>query len=94
MTDYLECANIHKGISSKKKTNLIEMIVYGHITNQINKISPVHISKNERNQILKQNEMNLRTLPGQGNAGQTRKRIMASTDSRECAIRIREWIVQ
>ena len=93
MTDYLECANIHKGISSKKKTNLIEMIVYGHITNQINKISPVHISKNERNQILKQNEMNVRKLPGHG-TGLTRKKIMASTDSRECAIRIREWIVQ
>ena len=36
LSDYLECAKIYKGASSKKKTNLVEMIVYGHITNEIN----------------------------------------------------------
>ena len=29
LNDYLECASIYKGTSSKKKTDLIEMIVYG-----------------------------------------------------------------
>ena len=29
LRDYLECANIYKGTSPKKKTDLIEMIVYG-----------------------------------------------------------------
>ena len=28
LRDYLECANIWKGNSPKKKTNLIEMIIY------------------------------------------------------------------
>ena len=32
LSDYLECAKTYKGSSSKKKTNLVEMIVYGHIT--------------------------------------------------------------
>ena len=45
LSDYLECAKIYKGASSKKKTNLVEMIVYGHITNQINKMNPIDISK-------------------------------------------------
>ena len=45
LSDYLECAKLCKGASSKKKTNLVEMIVYGHITNQINKMNPVDISK-------------------------------------------------
>ena len=36
LSHYLECAKIYKGASSKKKTNLVEMIVYGHITNEIN----------------------------------------------------------
>ena len=45
LSDYLECAKLYKGASSKKKTNLAEMIVYGHITNQINKMNPVDISK-------------------------------------------------
>ena len=30
--DYLECANIYKGTSPKKKTDLIEMIIYGCIS--------------------------------------------------------------
>ena len=37
LTDYLECAKIHCGKSSKKKTDLVKMIVYGHITGKINK---------------------------------------------------------
>ena len=42
--DYLECAKIYRGASSKKKANLVEMIVYGDITNKINKMNPVDIS--------------------------------------------------
>ena len=52
-SDYLECAKIYKGASSKKKTNLVELIVYGHITNKVNKINLVDITKTERNQIFK-----------------------------------------
>ena len=32
----LECTNIYKGNSPKKKTDLIEMIVYGCITEKLN----------------------------------------------------------
>ena len=38
LRDYLECANIHIGNSPKEKTDLIEMIVYGCITEKLNKI--------------------------------------------------------
>ena len=69
LSDYLQCTKIYKGASSKKKTNLVEMIVYGHITNEINKIHPIDISKTERSQILKQNEINVRSLPGHDNVG-------------------------
>ena len=37
LRDYLECANIYKGDSPKKKTDLIEMIVYWCITEKSNK---------------------------------------------------------
>ena len=53
-------------------------------------MNPVDISKTERNQILKQNEINVRSLPGHGNVGRKRKEIMASTNNGECVIRIRE----
>ena len=45
LSDYLECAKIYKGASSRKKTNLIEMILYGHITNEINKMNHEDIPK-------------------------------------------------
>ena len=60
------------------------------ISQKINKMNPVDISKTERNQILKQNEINVRSLPGHGNVGRKRKEIMALTNNSECVIKIRE----
>ena len=45
LRDYLECANIYNGTTSKKKTNLIEMIVYGCITDKLSKNVIEDISK-------------------------------------------------
>ena len=53
LRDYLRLANIYKGNSSKKKTNLVEMIVYGCITNKLNKNEIKDISPNETSNILK-----------------------------------------
>ena len=39
LRDYLECGKNYKGASSKKKADLVEIIVYGHIIDKINKIS-------------------------------------------------------
>ena len=44
------------------------------ISQKINKMNPVDVSKTERNQILKQNEINVRLLLGHGNVGRKRKR--------------------
>ena len=43
--DYLEYAKIYWGISSKKKTDLVEMVLYGHITGKINKARVKDIKK-------------------------------------------------
>ena len=90
LSDYLECAKIYKSESSQKNTNLVKMIVYGHITNKMNNTNPVDISKIERNQILQQNEINVTLLPGHGNVGRKRNKIMALTNNSECVIEIRE----
>ena len=63
---YLKVTNIYCSISSKKITNYTEMIVYGCITNKLNKIE--HISIKEANDILKENKIVLKSLPGYGNA--------------------------
>ena len=70
---YLECRKIYKGISSKKKTDLEEMIVYGCITDKINKMGLQDITKKEADQILNTNKINIKTLPGSGDMGLKRK---------------------
>ena len=66
--DYLKLTNIYKSNSSKKKTNLVEMIVYGCITNKLDKNKIEAISIKEVNQILNENKIVLKSLPGYGNA--------------------------
>ena len=43
------------------------MIVYGHITDKINKMEIEDISKNEANQVLRSNKIIVKSLPGHGN---------------------------
>ena len=50
---YLKLANIYKGASTKKKTELIKMIIYGCITNSINKYEIKEISEDEAQKILR-----------------------------------------
>ena len=63
------------------------MIVYGHITDKINKMEIEDISKNEANQILRSNKIIVKSLPGHGNIGLKRKEIM-KWDNKECVIKI------
>ena len=42
---YLEYGKIYKSISSKKKTDLVEMVVYGCVTDKINKMGLQDITK-------------------------------------------------
>ena len=87
LRDYLECGQIYKGTSSKKKTDLVEMIVYGHITDKINKMRMEAISKKETNQILRSNKILVKSLPGYGNIELKRKEIVAY-DNKECSMKI------
>ena len=59
LKDYLECASIYKGTSPKKKTDLIEMIVYGCMTGTINKKDIEDISRNQVKQILNKNNITI-----------------------------------
>ena len=47
LKDYLECASINKGTSPKKKTYLIEMIVYGCTTEALKRFRR-HINKTSK----------------------------------------------
>ena len=66
------------------------MIVYGRITDKINKMRMKDISKKEANQISRSNKILVKSLPGHGNIGLTRKGI-AACDNKECSIKIIGW---
>ena len=72
---YLKHANIYDGNSNKKKTELVEMILYGCITNQINKEPIKDITSNKVNNILKEKNILIKSLPGYRNIGSKRKDI-------------------
>ena len=72
LRDYLECAK-RKGYSHKKKTDFIKMIFYGCITGKLNKKEIEDISIKQANQILKKNNITVKSLPGYGNASPKKK---------------------
>ena len=63
--DYLSCASIYNGTSPKRKTNLIEMIVYRCMAGTLNKKEDIKIK--ETKQILNKNNMTIDSQPGYGN---------------------------
>ena len=71
----------------QKKTDFVEMIVYGHITDKINKMRIEDISKKEAKQILRSNKILVKSLPGHGNIGLKRKEIVMC-DNQECSNKI------
>ena len=64
-----------KGNSSKKKTDLIEMIVYGWITDKLNNEGIEDISWKQTNQISNKSNITVKSLPGYGNAELKKKDI-------------------
>ena len=63
------------------------MIVYGHITDKINKMRIEDISKKEANQILRSNKILVKSLLGHGNIRLKIKGIVAC-DNKEYSIKI------
>ena len=75
LRDYLECANIYNRTSPKKKTDLIEMIIYGCIIEKLNKKEIEDISIKQVNQILNKSNIIVKSLPGYRDARLRKKEI-------------------
>ena len=87
---YLKLARIYESNSSKKKTDLIEMIVYGYINNKINKKCITDISNADADKIWKQHGINIKSLPEHGNVGLKRKEILANVHNEKSSIKIQK----
>ena len=75
LRDYLECAKIYEGNSTKKKTGVIEMIIYGCITEKLNKNGLEDISTKQANLILNKINTTVKSLTGYGNVELKKKEI-------------------
>ena len=75
LKDNLSCASIYNRTSPKKKTDLIEMIVYGSMTGILNKKYLKDITIKEAKQTLNKNSITVDSLPGYGNMGLKKKEI-------------------
>ena len=86
LRDYLKLTYIYKGNGTKNKTKLIEMIVYGCITNKLNKEEREDISINHVKQILNKNGILIKSLPGYRNSGLKENDIKTCTSKKVSVI--------
>ena len=82
--NYLECASIYKGTSSKKTTDLIKMILYGCMSGILNKKDLKDITIKEAKQILNKNSITINSLPGHWNMGLKKKEIKPYLKEKTC----------
>ena len=72
---YLGLAEVYDGNANKKKSDLIEMIIYGCMNGKLkNKIVDENSVKNAHT-ILRENNINIKLLAGYGNMGLRKKHI-------------------
>ena len=72
---YLKLANIYDGNSNKKKSDLIEMIMYVSMNGKLKNKRIEDISINKAHCILKEKDVIIKSLPGYGNLGLRKKDI-------------------
>ena len=72
---YLGLAEVNDGNANKKKSDLIEMIVYGCMNGKLKNKVVDEISVKRAYTILRENNINFKSLPGYGNIGLRKKDI-------------------
>ena len=79
---YLGLAEVYDGNANKKKSDLIEMIVYGCINGKLKNKVVEDISHNRALTILREYKISIKTLPGHGNMGLRKKDIKTCVENR------------
>ena len=79
---YLRLAEVYDGNANKKKSDLIEMIVYGCMNGKLKNKVVDEISVKNAYTILLENNINVKSLPGYGNMGLRRKDIKSYVENK------------
>ena len=72
---YLGLAEVYDGNANKKESDLIEMIVYGCMKGNLKNKVVDEVSVKRAYTILRENNINIKSLPGYGNMGLRKKDI-------------------
>ena len=90
LRSYLRLANIYDGRSNKKKSHLIEMIIYGCMNGKLKNMDINDISNNKVNTILKEKEISIKSLPGYGNLRLRKKDLKSYEENEKCSIKLKD----
>ena len=93
LRSYLRLANIYDGNSNKKKSDLIEMIIYGCMNGKLKNNSIDDISNNKSRSILKEKNINIKSLPGSGNLRLKNIYIKPYVKNDNCSIKTKDQYV-
>ena len=85
---YLRLANIYDGTSNKKKSDLIEMIIYGCMNGKLKDTNFDDISNNKVNTIFKEKGISIKSLRGYGNLGLKKKDLKPYVENDKCSIKL------
>ena len=90
LRSYLRLANIYDGNYNKKKSDLIEMIIYGCMNGNLKNMDINDISNNKVNTILKEKEISIKSLPGYGNLGLKKKDLKSYEENEKCSVKLKD----
>ena len=85
---YLKLANIYDGNSNKKKSDLIEMIMYGCMNGRLKNKITEDISIDKAHSILKEKDINIKSLPAYGNLGLKKEDIKPDVENNKPSIEL------
>ena len=93
LRSYLRLANIYDGNSNQKKSDLIEMIIFGCMNGKLKNVDINDISNNKLNTILKEKEISIKSLPGYGNLGLRKRDLKSYEENENCSIKLKDQYV-
>ena len=92
LRSYLRFANIYDGNANKKRSDLIEMVIYGCVNGKLknNTIDNVSNNNNKSHSMLKEKNITIKSLPGYGNLGLKKRDIKPYIENDKCCIKIKD----
>ena len=91
LRSYLRFANIYDGNANKKKSDLIEMVIYGCMDCKLKNNTIDNVSNNNKSHsMLKEKNITIKSLPGYGNLGLKKGDIKPYIENDNCCIKIKD----